>query len=1088
MKRKLSLRRAGTSERHTLTDVIPEYVTRDRQRLLAFADAHLGFLGATRRNLVRRAIETPKNGLFNALLPHLYDETLRSYICLADTYKLKLKNQACTEWLVCNPEIGPDLYQQDYPFFCNPLRFADYVGDGDRERPLYAGTPPNERVVNGRVYVHTVEFDPVSKDDPAIVKAFLSEQFGWCLSRGKKETDSILGDIYRELAAFHDFRGLEFVWSGNKSCHLHALFDLAHLASSRFAGSSELSADPRLPDVPDEALRAGLSSVWSKLVEIVARHTSVTIDADTHLKNPEQFRRTPWGQRSASQGNVLGIPEGEKIPQIVLWSKMRAAPRRSERLWFNHPAAFVEAQRTHRTSRPRLRPTRALPDTMREDFLQHLAGLCLTMWGNPTDHPRPAMIEDSPDGVRIKFFNNAADQQPGSVMDGDRNRLLIHSRTPEVSRRSYMLPLTANQLVGFFAEHGHLSLKKVSQQRSRWMENAFLEMLEGTFDPCNGMPGFAGKLPAIPPDSDAAQKLLGKLITQAGDATRLNVILSQEGVGKSTAFLDYLVTETNPREGYLAFATISYDQAEQKCAEFNERFAGRGYCGHVLRSFQHYYDRLAGLKPLSVRDVARLGYGNLSEAVYACGGQIVDELERVKDEFWGTIDASKAIPIFFTVHGVVQEWYRDRGTRMWAHPRFREFTDEKRANRDASRHGQVEDFDPDTLGRKLYDDLHIQRVIYDEVSMDALWWRHPAEAVEWCRGLENHALEVMGKEWSGLTLADKLDMFDQYARAVSLPSSLMAEARDLNQRTDSFFRAAREIIEIGYEDGDLKVVDTSLEPFGSMNTAKGSEFERINGARFYTKTKDWYHHNKYHLTMLTTERRVIAAMRSIRTADLATLARKAARSESSESSSASGRKQKRAGVAVTDTFHCYDFDFAHLFPQEKMQVDLRLDPRARTKVRSGKVNEVSKDGLRIEQPSDEMEMAKPDVRLLCEEIHRGLPEATIVSDGLKRVLPYVVTHAKGKGSNEFIGRSVIVAVFLHHGPAQYRDLLLENAHFGSRNAVRLFYVDQFNQTIGRVRGFRYRENSSIFAVMSPYVWRQVGHFLRAHARYDIRCE
>jgi hypothetical protein len=66
--------------------------------------------------------------------------------------------------------------------------------------------------------------------------------------------------------------------------------------------------------------------------------------------------------------------------------------------------------------------------------------------------------------------------------------------------------------------------------------------------------------------------------------------------------------------------------------------------------------------------------------------------------------------------------------------------------------------------------------------------------------------------------------------------------------------------------------------------------------------------------------------------------------------------------------------------------------------------------------------------------------------------------------------------------------LLENAHFGSRDAVRLFYVDQFNQTIGRVRGFRHTENSCIVAVMSRYVWRQIGHFLRAHARYDIRRE
>jgi len=96
------------------------------------------------------------------------------------------------------------------------------------------------------------------------------------------------------------------------------------------------------------------------------------------------------------------------------------------------------------------------------------------------------------------------------------------------------------------------------------------------------------------------------------------------------------------------------------------------------------------------------------------------------------------------------------------------------------------------------------------------------------------------------------------------------------------------------------------------------------------------------------------------------------------------------------------------------------------------------------------------------------PEAQIISDMVKeRVAEFsVATHMAAKGSNSYIG-SDIVAFYNALSPPLFGELGALNARFGASDLVRLFYVDRFEQTAGRNRGFRGDQRRDHRAVFPP---------------------
>jgi len=110
------------------------------------------------------------------------------------------------------------------------------------------------------------------------------------------------------------------------------------------------------------------------------------------------------------------------------------------------------------------------------------------------------------------------------------------------------------------------------------------------------------------------------------------------------------------------------------------------------------------------------------------------------------------------------------------------------------------------------------------------------------------------------------------------------------------------------------------------------------------------------------------------------------------------------------------------------------------------------------------------------------PAAIIISN---KAGEYGITPNKAKGLNDYIGRKIYY-VMMFPSPDQYRDLLVENAVFGTGNCVKLYLLDEFDQIVGRTLGFRYRPGSEVIVIMPTRLWRQIGLTLLTESNYDAQ--
>jgi hypothetical protein len=96
------------------------------------------------------------------------------------------------------------------------------------------------------------------------------------------------------------------------------------------------------------------------------------------------------------------------------------------------------------------------------------------------------------------------------------------------------------------------------------------------------------------------------------------------------------------------------------------------------------------------------------------------------------------------------------------------------------------------------------------------------------------------------------------------------------------------------------------------------------------------------------------------------------------------------------------------------------------------------------------------------------PRAEIISDMVKNQIAEfpVITHMRAKGSNAYLG-SDIVAFYNAPSPGLFGELGALNSRFNRSDLVRLFYLDRFEQTCGRNRGFRGEQGRDHKAIFPP---------------------
>ncbi|WP_417842101.1 hypothetical protein [Terasakiella sp.] len=936
-----------------MSDMAPiEFILDDIDGWSACIRQHLSFLPPKALKRIVRAIKNPKSNLLPLLDEHLFNHADNTYVPVSNrvwvpaynheqTLEQALKNRPFTE-------TGTDGIQ----YFTNTLTVPD-KDDAGRYFP-----PPSERIINCGFYVHTFEVDPAEN-----YQAGLAEQISWCMG-GKKDTNCKIGEIYQELSRYKDFRGVEYVWSGNKSCHLHVMFDTRHLSPQRLKYTRKAEVDADLADLPDDYLRNGYMEAWDHLGEIFEAH-GIMADADMALRRPEQWRRLPYGLRSYPKDSAIGIPAGSCVPQVVLWSKSRNDGRGGID-WLHQPRKFLEAK-----VKPKL-PKKPIPvmncdltEDQQERFISELSILCDRAFGDPKCHPRPASVSTSVNGYTINFFNDEEDQRPSSFVSGDHDRLVLLGEVRS-REKEYILPKTANDLMEYFLINDHLMMTLDKPQIPLGVERMFDAKVETPQDVRNKLGKFA-------------------LLAATSESVVNSCIFTGEGASKSTSIMSAIPLYDQPGEGHIIFACQSYPQAEEKCEEFNRINHGNGYIGIALYSASKMVEiacATVGVDKITTEDIAQANATSMLDYVYDHRPEVAAWMEGEKAAMWDQLNTGddNLRPVFFTVHAVVKQWHAVGGTRLWMHPDYAQERQKDQPNMKA-----------------IAAAMRAQWIIYDEVKMEDLMHRYPASQVKLVR--------KMSKRFAKLTPSEQLQAYNAVA-----PEHMT-------------FDEARKIGNLKFTEKYLVTVDTSRESYGVNNT-DDSPYRVINGNKYYVKFQDWWRkEEKTRITFLTTEHRIIRAMENMPDGPLV-----------------------------------LNFDRPELFDRDEITLNLMLNNRA---------------------SRDKTEELVADIKAK----HPNGVIITNMSDDIE-----ATTHDTAKGSNAFNqdGTDAVTAIYHMLSPAQYEQLLIENAVFGTKDMVKLFHLDQFNQTSGRTLGYRHNPNIKTQAIMSKRLWREIGISIEMNSRYRVR--
>ncbi len=113
------------------------------------------------------------------------------------------------------------------------------------------------------------------------------------------------------------------------------------------------------------------------------------------------------------------------------------------------------------------------------------------------------------------------------------------------------------------------------------------------------------------------------------------------------------------------------------------------------------------------------------------------------------------------------------------------------------------------------------------------------------------------------------------------------------------------------------------------------------------------------------------------------------------------------------------------------------------------------------------------------EIRESNPEVVIIGN----MMADAISHMASRGLNSLENRDIF-AVYTWPSLPQFAELAAINTKFGLRDAIRLTYVDTFNQTSGRNRGFRDQGRQHV-AMMSSRLYRWLAPHLAGLGRYRL---
>lgn len=584
-------------------------------------------------------------------------------------------------------------------YFTNPMELCTPTINEDGKE---VWVRPMERVTFGLYQVMTYEFDENNVE-------FFKKQLAWCRSSTTgKPLDTPMGDLYRACSQWVDFEGITVAWSGNKSFHIHVVFNTAHATTMGIQNH----------------IRSGLMAHWRRLLDTIMTTLEPGCNPDLGMDQPEKFRRIPNGNRRLTKPNILGMPAGTDVPQLTIWEKYRDRAPKGAAISFFDPTLFVQSfTQSSRTSK-------MLTFMPSHDELDFCRAKMSAIYGNG-QFPEFHDFTYHKGTLRAHFTNHYGDRKPSSYMDVEYRTVNINGSNPMglTPTTSPKLPKPLGEMmVEWLNEYTVFSSRKRSPEEKRFAETVV--------------------------DTKTAVAAIESILLTTIRDNHYSFVCAPEGISKTTGLFKnhnkinlWLEANDTPRVMY-AFA--DYESAHEKAEDFNKVQGKNGFIGVVLDSFDRAYSKAcAKLKvaPLTLTDALQNNFPNLWTAMERLQPDVRNELFDRHQALWSTIGTLK--PVFFTVHAVAHRWHLNSPSRlMWA-PSF-----------------YMTGMDQTERNKLCKAELSIGLLIHDEIKAESLVAAYRAETILWVQDM----MEADRDVWFTQTnITEKLESYLAYIATSGKP-------------------------------------------------------------------------------------------------------------------------------------------------------------------------------------------------------------------------------------------------------------------------------------------------------------------------------
>jgi hypothetical protein len=503
--------------------------------------------------------------------------------------------------------------------FANPLAWIEIGASGPQ---------PKDRAINVGFTCYTLEFDKIP----------LSEQLQAIWSGGLRRTDLL-------LQHFKDYRGYEVVYGGKKSVHFDFILDLRHWKHDLAFANNSSYQDHWRADFPDAYLREAHKDRWNVVARAFRRGTGIE-EPDDSLRFWEQNRRLPLALRFVKKNHPLGLPAESYVRQYVLASSVRSNIPRCGKGWFHHShlsgsSAVRHVQRKGKqeqfdTQQALIGETQGSPheadvvSQITNDEQRRFHKFLVTHFPKLTigSDLRYARVEFGPSGPKLYLYNNACDEKPSSIIQGDYQSVLLQGHH-WLDGTTYRLGVSPNKLFATLVEQEDELADTADHLLSRIFE-------------------------AEVHDCTSYRLFLREHIVTAMEAARLVLILGPEGCGKSSAVMasiDRLVPETDEP---VFISSPSYAQSAEKIRDFTAMYPNGPFVAFEYLSLTELYQRHCP-EEMRISEIEALesGYSSWLRAVHDEQPEIYAMMRAHRDELHAIRERGQ-IAVLFGVHETVR--------------------------------------------------------------------------------------------------------------------------------------------------------------------------------------------------------------------------------------------------------------------------------------------------------------------------------------------------------------------------------------------------------------------------------------------------